>query len=442
MAGLRTRRSLPPGPRGPFVYHMLRALVGGVPYVARWRERYGDLFTLHVPSIGCVVAVTDPELVKQALTGDPEVLEAGEGNRPLEIAVGPRSLLILDGTEHLSQRKLLLPPFHGAALDQYRDLIGRLADEALDRMPVGKPFGLLPRMQELTLEIIMQVVFGIEDERRLAELRPRLRRLLALATSPQIYPRYALRAVGGMRSWRSYRRAVTEADRLLLDEIARRRADPDLESRTDIVALLLRARTEEGEGMSDAAMRDQLATLVIAGHETTANALSWTFERLVRHPDALERLTEEAAAENGDAYAGAVVQEAMRVRPPVPFVARKLTRSFELDGHVLPAGTRVLPLIILIHDRADLYQDPHAFRPERFLDARPETYGWLPFGGGIRRCIGASFATLEMKEVLHRMVRRGDFAATSKRSERPFMRAIFFSPLRGGRVVLERRAAG
>jgi len=409
-------------------------------YLGKLRRRYGDLFSLRVPGIGHVVVVTEPELIRQVLTGDPTVLEAGEGNEPLALVLGSRSLLLLDGAEHLSQRKLMLPPFHGANLERYRELMGQLSEEALDTWPVGRPFALLPRMQALTLEIIMRVVFDIQDSERLEELRPHLRRVLALVTSHQAIPRFVFRRVGGMRSWRAFHRALAAADEVLLAEIARRRADPDLEERSDIVAMLLRARDEDGHGMSDVALRDQLMTLLLAGHETTATALAWTFERLLRNPEPLARLEAEAREGEEDVYAGAVVTEALRTRPPIPFIARRLTRPFELGGYVIPRGTRIVPLILTVHHRRDLYPKAGAFEPERFLGTRPDTYGWLPFGGGIRRCIGASFATLEMKVVLHTVLRRARFEAVTPRPERGMLHAIFFRPTRGGRVVLAERA--
>jgi cytochrome P450 len=433
--------SLPPGPRDPFMaLQVARLLLQRDAYLGDLRRRYGDVFSLRVPGIGNVVVVSEPELIRQVLTGDPTVLEAGEGNEPLAVVLGSRSLLLLDGAEHLSQRKLMLPPFHGANLERYRGLMGQLADEALDAWPVRRPFAMLPRMQALTLEIIMRVVFDIQDRERLAELRPLLRRVLALVTSHQAIPRYVFRRAGGMRTWRAFHRAVAAADEVLLAEIARRRADPELEQRSDIVAMLLRARDEDGRGMGDVALRDQLMTLLMAGHETTATALAWTFERLLRHPDALARLTAEARDGEDDAFAGAVVTEALRARPPIPFIARRLTAPFELGGYVIPPRTRIVPMILTVHHRRDLYPKPGTFQPERFLDARPDTYGWLPFGGGIRRCVGASFAMLEMKVVLHTVLRRGRFEAVSPRSERGMLHAIFFRPTRGGRVVLAERA--
>jgi long-chain acyl-CoA synthetase len=432
--------SLPPGPREPFLLGALRVMREGESRFETLRERYGDVFTLRVPSLGNVVALTDPELVKQILTADPAVLEAGEGNRPLGIVVGPRSLLLLDGSEHLEQRKLLLPQLHGARLDRYNAPIEELTEQVIDRWPLGQQFPVLPEMQALTLEIIMRVVFGIEEESRLAALRPKLRRLLSLARSREVYVRFLLRGLGGMRTWGRFRRLVAETDQLLMGEIAARRADPQLEQREDTLALLLRARTEDGEGLSDAALRDQLVTLLVAGHETTATGLAWALERLVRHPGAMSHLTDEAHNGDGDDYANAVVLETLRTRPPVPIIARRLTRPYELAGHRLPPGTRIVPLIVAIHRRADLYPpDPLAFRPERFLQARPETYNWLAFGGGIRRCIGASFATLEMKLVLHTMARRLRFAVAERRSEPPDVRAIFYVPRFGAQVSIERR---
>ncbi len=437
--GGAAKTSLPPGPREPFLLGAWRVLREGESRLDDLRERYGDAFTLRVPTLGPVVALTDPELVKQVLTADPAVLEAGAGNRPLGIVVGRRSVMLLDGAEHLDMRKLLLPQLHGTRLERYSETIEELAEEMVDRWPLQRQFPVLPHMQALTLEVIMRVVFGVEDERRLQELRPTLRRLLALVGSRGIYLRYPLRRLGGISTWRSFQRVMADTDRLLGEEIAARRADPDLEQRDDVLALLLGARTEGGEPLSDAALRDQLVTLLVAGHETTATGLAWALERLTRHPEALRRLTEEATDATGEQYAIAVAHETLRTRPPVPIVARRLSRPFELAGYRLPKGTRVVPLIVTIHRRPDLYPDPRAFRPERFLEARPATYSWLAFGGGIRRCIGASFATLEMRIVLHTVARRLQLAAAERRSEPPDVRAIFYTPRYGAQISIERR---
>ncbi|HXB66296.1 MAG TPA: cytochrome P450 [Solirubrobacteraceae bacterium] len=439
----RTRQpgtSLPPGPREPFVLGVVRMLREGEGRFDVLRRRYGDMFSLRVPSLGNVVALTDPELAKQVLTADPAVLEAGEGNLPLGVVVGGNSLLLLDGAEHLAMRKLLLPQLHGGELERQGESIARLTEEMIERWPLNRPLAAWPQMQELTLEVIMRVVFGIQEESRLTALRPTLRRLLSMVRSRGMYVRYALRDLGGMRRWAGFQRTLADAHRLLDEEIAARRADPELERRGDLLALLLRARDEHGEGLGDAALRDQLMTLLVAGHETTATGLAWALERLTRHPDALRRLTEEAIGGEGDAYANAVALETLRTRPPVPIVARRLSQPYALAGYRLPRGTRIVPLIIAIHRRADLYPDPLAFRPERFLDTRPSTYTWLAFGGGIRRCIGASFAMLEMRTVLQTMARTVRFAANAeRRDEPPDVRAIFYTPRYGARVTIERR---
>ena len=248
------------------------------------------------------------------------------------------------------------------------------------------------------------------------------------------------RDLAPLSPWRRFVRLRTQVDRLIFEEIARRREDPELAERDDILSLLLQARDDEGAPMTDRELRDELVTLLVAGHETTATALAWAFERLLRHPEALDRLTAEARGSGEDAYADAVVQETLRLRPPLPAVGRMLTEDAEIAGRALPAGVRLAPSIHLVHRRADLYPDPAAFRPERFLDHPPETYGWLPFGGGVRRCLGASFATFEMKIVLRTILARARLGAAESRSEPVRRRAIVLAPARGGRAILVERA--
>ena len=433
--------SLPPGPRQSALVQGLRFAVDGGAWAERLTRDYGETLTLRMPTLGPVVVTTSPPLIKRVFTADPEVLQAGQGNRPLAVLLGPGSLLLLDGAEHLRQRRLLLPPFHGERLERYRDLIDDLADQALDRWPVGEPFALLPRMQELMLEIILRVVLGVREAERLGELRVSLRRTLALSSSAQSTYRYALRGLGAMRTWRALRRAIADSDAILFAELRRRRSEPDLAERDDILTLLVQARDEEGNGLDDKALRDQVITLLVAGHETTATGLTWAFERLLRNADALARLTGEARDGREETYADAVVAETLRLRPPIAFVSRRLRRPWELDGHLLPARAFVVPAIALTHRRADLYPDPLAFRPERFLANRPETYAWLPFGGGTRRCIGAAFATLEMKRVLHVVLRRARLEAAATRSERMTRRAVVYAPRDGGLVTLTHRSA-
>jgi cytochrome P450 family 135 len=402
-------------------------------------RRYGDCFTVRLASVGTFVFLADPAAIKAVFTGDPSVLRAGEANRPLEPVLGRHSVLLLDGAEHLRQRRLMLPPFHGERLERYGELIAEIADRELDRWPIGRPFPLQPRMQAITLEAILRVVFGIAEGARLAAMRRLLQRLMAASTSPAAMLPWLRRDLGPLSPWARFRRTAAAVDAALFEEIARRRADPALAGREDIFSMLVQARDEDGTPMTNQELRDELVTLLTAGHETTATALAWAFERLTRHPAALDRLAAEARDETDGAYAEAVVKETLRLRPPIPVVARMLAEPVEIQGRVLPAGVRIAPCIYLTHRLPQVYGDPDGFRPERFLEEPPDTYGWLPFGGGVRRCIGASFAMFEMTTVLRTVAARARLRAATGRGEPTRRRAIVLAPGRGGRVVVEER---
>jgi cytochrome P450 family 135 len=408
-------------------------------------RRYGDIVTLRFPDVDAV-AISDPEAVKQVFTGDPDVLRAGEGNAFLEPVVGARSVLLLDGPRHIRERRLLLPPFHGERMQRYGELIAEIAERDIDGWPIDRPFAIRPRTQAITLEVIMRAVFGIEDVERLSELRAKLAELTDLSGSRVRWVGLLLpalqRSFGTSRSpWSQFVAAREEVDTLLYDEIARRRTDPRLAEREDILSLLLQARDEEGEPMSDAELRDELMTLLVAGHETTATALAWAFELLLRNPSTLAQLESELA-EGGEAYLDAVIKETLRLRPVLPIVGRLLKEPFELRGYELPAGAMVAPCIYLTHRNPLIYPEPERFMPERFLDTQPDTYAWLPFGGGIRRCIGASFALFEMKVVIPAVLRRLRLHPVGERPEPMRRRAITFVPARDALVVAHRRAAG
>ena len=412
-------------------------------YMESCFRRFGDIVTLRFPDVNAV-AVSDPETIKQVFTGDPEILRAGESNAFLEPVVGTRSVLLLDGPRHIRERRLLLPPFHGERMQRYGELIAEIAERDIDGWPVGRPFPLRPRTQAITLEVIMRAVFGIEDAERLADLRGKLTKLTDVGGSRIRWVGLLLpalqRSFGTSRSpWSQFVAAREEVDALLYDEISRRRTDPGLAEREDILSLLLQARDEDGEPMSDGELRDELMTLLVAGHETTATALAWAFELLLRNPPALTRLQEELAI-GGDEYLDAVIKETLRLRPVLPIVGRLLKEPFELRGYELPAGTMVAPCIYLTHRNPLVYPDPERFLPERFLGVQPDTYAWLPFGGGIRRCIGASFALFEMKVVIPVVLRRLQLQPFGDRPEPMRRRAITFVPARDALVVAERRA--
>jgi cytochrome P450 len=362
----------------------------------------------------------DPDAVKQVFTGDPRLLHAGEGNQVLRPLLGPRSVLLLDGADHMAERKALLPPFHGERMQAYGDLIADIAAREVDSWPRNAPVAVRPRMQALTLDVIMQAVFGVRDER----LRAALADTLEWTTDPRRLLYIVL--AGPDRVDRAFRRAREPVDELLTAEIARRREAPDLAERTDILSMLLAAGA-----MDEATLRDELLTLLVAGHETTATALAWALERLARHPEAWHNLKT-----GGEDYLDATVKETLRLRPVVPIVLRVLKAPLTIGGLDLPAGVAVAPTILMVHTRPDVYPDPYAFRPERFLEQPAGTYTWIPFGGGVRRCLGASFAVFEMKAVLRAVAARLDGLAPDRpQSERVTRRAVTLTPQRGARVV-------
>jgi cytochrome P450 len=393
------------------------------------------MFRLKIAYEGTWVVLSDPELVKQVFTGDPKVFHAGEGNDILRPLLGENSVLVLDEAAHMSQRKLLLPPFHGRRMAGYEATMREIAAREIESWPTGVPYKLRPRMQAMTLEIILETVFGVHGGARLAELREALRSFLDMLTNPRFL--VPILAVGPdrLRAFPGFRRRVDLVAELIVGEIHERRAAADLEERDDILSLLVAARHEDGSPMSDAEIHDELLTLLVAGHETTATALSWAIERLIRHPDKLGRLRDEVAV-GEDAYLTATIQETLRLRPVIVIVIRKLTEAIELGGYHLPAGVAVVPSIHLVHRDPTIYPEPDAFRPERFLETPPGTYTWIPFGGGVRRCLGASFAQQEMTIVLRELVARRMVRPTDPASERNFRRAITETPRHNTEVVL------
>jgi cytochrome P450 len=400
----------------------------------RCRRRYGDAFTVRLAQVGTFVFTTDPDTLKAVFTARPDRLRAGEANVALEPVLGGRSVLLLDGAEHIRQRRLMLPPFHGERLRGYEQLIAEIAEEEIRGWPIGETLALQPRMQAVTLEVILRVVFGLDRGPGLAELRELIKKLLDVTTRPWALIPHLRRDLGPLSPWARFLAVREAVDQALYAEIARRRDDPGLAERTDIFSLLMQARDEDGKPLSDRELRDELITLLVAGHETTATGLAWAFERIVRVPGGLERLADD---EDGPAYADAVVHETLRLRPPIPIVARRVVgEPFMLGDREIPPGVMIAPCIYLVHRRPDLYEDPYAFRPERFLDRAPETYSWLPFGGGMRRCIGASFAVLEMSTILRTVARRLRLEPTGAKHELIARRAIFFAPSRGGEVVV------
>jgi len=434
------RNELPPGPRTPRPLQTARWIARPAAFMDEAARRYGDMFTLRITHEGTWVFVSHPDAVKQVFTGDPRLLHAGEANIVLLPVLGGNSVLLLDDDAHMAQRKLMLPPFHGKRMRGYEHTMADVAARQIEGWPVAEPVPSWPAMQAITLEVILRTVFGVTEAGRLERLGSALRDSLNWASQPRTMAQLALLGARRISERGTLRKALDPTDALIYEEIRARRDAPDLAERDDVLSLLLQARHEDGSPMSDEELRDELMTLLLAGHETSATALAWALDALTHHPAALERLRDEIDA-GGDAYLDAVVKETLRLRPVIALVLRRLVEPMEIGGRMLPAGVNVAPCIYLLHRRPDVYDDPRAFRPERFLEQPPATYTWIPFGGGVRRCLGASFAQFEIKVVLRELVARLDIRAARAEPERRIRRAIVFAPHRGGEVVVTRRAA-
>ena len=405
-------------------------------FVSACRRRYGHTFTLRIAGMGTLVYLDDPADIKQVFAGDPAIYHAGEANSMLSGLLGPASVLVVDDEVHRDRRRLMLEPFHRDAVARQTEVMAEIAAANIDGWPVGTAFPAAPKMSQITLEVIMRLVIGASDPARLAALREVLPRLLNLSA-------FELLAVGTPSlqhrlPWRGVRRRIEEADRLLYAEIAECRADPDLAVRTDALATLVRAADQAGRTMTDAELRDQLMTLLVAGHDTTATGLSWALERLSRNPAALAKAVR--AAETGDdEYLDAVAKETLRSRPVVFDVGRILKQPVEIAGHLLPAGVMVAPGVGLVHSDDRIYPDADRFDPDRMIGATLRPTTWLPFGGGARRCLGATFAMAEMRVVLREVLRRVDLATTSERGERQRVKHVILTPEHGGRITVTRR---
>jgi len=436
--------ALPGGPKVPPLALTLVWALAPTWVMDRCARRYGEAFTLTFgPSGRKLVMLSEPDAVKAVFTAPPDVAPSAAGASPIAPVMGPSSVIVLTGPEHMRQRKLLLPPFHGERMREYADVIVEATERSMAEWPIGEPMKLSKRTRAITLEVILRAVFGVEAE-RMGALRDAIGGLLTPGQTPALLMN-AIRRPVEARPTGAIGRALDRLDEVIYAEIARRRTQADLGERADILSLLMLARDEDGQAMSDQELRDELVTLLLAGHETTATAVAWAVERLVRHPAKLARLVAEIEQGESDEYMQAVISETLRVRPVVPMVVRVLQAPLQVGRRELPAGTRVVPSIYLTNRNPEVYDAPEEFRPERFLDKPPETFSWIPFGGGIRRCIGASFATLEMKLILQTILKELSPEMPAKGSrlwrkgEWNQRRAITLVPSAGARVVWRKR---
>ena len=420
---------LPPGPRAPAPIATAQFARRPLDALRRWHRRYGDVFTVRYIGFGTGVYVAHPKDIGELLTGDQSDLLAGDANSILEPVLGRHSVLVLDGPEHLRQRRLLLPPFQGSRVAGFRATIREVAEREVDRWRPGERLVVRDRMRALTFDVICRVVFGVTEPERVERMRRALSAVIDTGSILMAVP--LLRAdLGPLSPGGRLARRLRVADALLYEEIARRRAEPDLAERTDVLSLLLQARDEDGNTMTDAELRDELFTMLAAGHETTATGLAFAIELLLRHPEALARLR-EAIEDGDDGHLDAVGKETLRLRPVIDGAERTLTKPRTVGGWDLPPGVKVYPAIALVHHREDLYPEPDAFRPERFADDGAESYSWLPFGGGIRRCIGAALAQAEMVEVLRVVFARAELAPLRAEPDPVVLRGITLVPKHG-----------
>jgi cytochrome P450 len=418
---------------------MIRWAFRPIQFLEDCRRRYGDSFSVRFVGFERpMVMISDPVAIKALYQERPQVLPPGR-NIILEPILGAKSLLIQEGAEHLSRRRLMLPAFHGERMRSYEATMNEIVAAEIDSWPLGEEFPIHARMQAVTLEVILRVVFGVSSGPRLDRLRGVLGTVLQETAAPgrQVLG-FALQRFGGPGPFARFDRQLREVDELLLAEIAEHRERPDLEEREDILSMLMTAEFEDGSRMEDRELRDQLMTLLLAGHETTATALAWAFDLLLRHPAALGRLRDSLEAGEED-YLRATISETLRLRPVIPLAGRRLAKELVADGLTLPAGTDVTPAIWLTHTRADIYPEPFAFKPERFLEDAPDTYAWIPFGGSVRRCIGATFAEFEMRIVLREVLTRCELRKANPMAERVGRRNITLSPKNGTPVVVTSR---
>ncbi len=427
--------TLPPGPRAPRLLQSRRWSREPLPFLEQCRARYGDTFTLRLRHLGTWVLLADPEDVKRIFSADTNDLGVGVPNLALRPVLGAHSVMLSEEPEHMARRKLMLPRFHGERMREDAEAMTELARREVRAWPVEEPFRLWPRMQALTQEVVMRAVFG-DDEGRLDRLRALLTNLTETVNDESRLRKLALFGPRWLERSRGWRRAMAPVEEAVLAEVRRRRAAGE-NGRKDAVSILIEARGEDGSPLSEKDLRDELLTLLTDG--PTSSSLAWVFERLLRHPEKLARLQEEVLAGGGDDYLDAVIKETLRLRPPVSVVVRRLLKPATLGGYELPAGTLVAPCVYLIHNSAEIYEDPGSFVPERFLERRAAVPTWIPFGGGARRCLAASYAEQEMKRVVRTVLEEVELKPVDSGSERMSRAAIAFSPAEHGLVVAKPR---
>ena len=403
----------------------------------RCRRRYGPIFSMRLGPAHDVTVVAEPRLAKQVLAGDPNVLRAGDSNGIFRPVVGSNSILLLDGDAHMRQRRILLPGFGASHAAEFIDHVREIAEKRLANWRPGQKLKLHDEMEAISFASIMRVVFGEHSDDSHAELRRLIPEMMDRCDSPFTLLPWFRREMAGGSPYARLMRVIDKIDAVLFETIAERRMDPMTQFREDSLSLLLRAEHEDGTPLGDREVRDEVLTMIMAGYETTTSGCAWALERLLRSPEQLERLVAEIEDGEGDAYLDAVVKETLRARPVVPVVARHVSEAIELDGYLIPAGSTLMVSIYLVHNDPETYPEPERFRPERFLDGTPDGAAWIPFGGGVRRCLGARFAELEMKVVLTQVLASARLRPVGRSNEGVTRKRFTFAPESGAAVVVE-----
>jgi len=431
--------SLPPGPPMPTPLQALGWATRPLPLLESARRRYGNIFTLRIRHGRPWVFLSDPEDVGKVLTITPELVRAGAGeaNPLLRPLLGPRSVMLLDEPEHMTHRRFILPSFHGQRMRGYGEMMVEIAQREIATWPVGEPFALWPRMQSISNEVVMRATFGNTDGEHMQRLRVLLGDLTDWLNDPRRLTGLAIFGSRWLTSNPRFKQKIAPVEAALLDEVRRRRAAPARSEDEGILSMLEQAYDENGTPMTEQELRDELITLLSDG--PTATSMSWAFERLLRHPAKMERLRHEVLDSDSEDYIEAVVKEILRLCPAVPLVMRGLVEPMRLGGYEIPAGTIVAPAIYLVHHRDDIYPHPFAFMPERFLDSPPDNYTWIPFGSGVRRCVAATFAPMEMKLIMQTVLRNVELGPASFGTQRPTRSSVAFAPADQAPVIVKRR---
>ncbi len=428
--------ALPPGPSWTTAGASLRWVFRPLHLMETCRAIYGDSFTLKFLYEGPTVFISNPTDVARLFTADPEAVHGGEGRAWFGLVFGPRSLVVLDGKDHITQRRLVMPAYHGDHVVSFADLIAAVADEHVRSWPRGRPIELVPRMRAISLEVIMRASLGVTDPDRLLQLRHSLRRVIDWSSDYRRMIPVALLGPRRVKQLRLLEPVMKPLNEALAAEISQRRREPELHERGDMLSMMVKARDQDGQQLSDAELRDEMVTLMVAGNETTGMALSWSIERLARHPQAMERLHAEAEAGRME-FSDAVIKETLRLRPAVLVMTRVLRKPLALSNRTLPAGVHVAACPYLVHRRPDVYRDPGRFWPERFLETPTGEYTWIPFGGGSHRCVGCHIAMLEMRIVLQTIFKQVALRPATPESERMTRRGLAFGPSHNARVIIE-----